>query len=222
MDIMSFSIFLILVFAASVSGADEEGIHDRGCTQPHSSHVNFPEWYLQDHQAAAPDFDRSALAEPGPYESSVGTVRMPVTSYFIAEKHEPEGGVFSRSGDGRAVFGIDERVRTGNSKTPEIHQGLVSDNFGNLWMTFEDHDFSPVRISVNWSNDGGENWQLVGYLANKSADLKEPSVSVATFSHQKLLVAYIVDDGVSMPFPEVATADLYTDDFTFQSIPVWS
>jgi hypothetical protein len=212
---------LVLVPAASAGGADEEGIRDLDSIQPHFSTADFPEGYLQDHQATAPDFDQGALVGPGPYESSVGTIRMPVNTYFIADKQRPEGGVFSRSGDGRATFGIDERVRTSNSKTPDVHPGLAADNFGNLWMVFEDHDFSPVRISVNWSNDGGENWQLVGHLAHKSADLKEPSIAVGTFSHQKLVIAYIVDDGASMPFPEVATADLYTDDFEIHSVPVW-
>ncbi|MHC4944937.1 MAG: choice-of-anchor Q domain-containing protein [Planctomycetota bacterium] len=153
-------------------------------------------------------------------EAAGGTIRMPITSYSFTEKQEPEKNVFSRAGDGKGAFGIDERVPSHNSTTLEINPTLVSNSDRDMWLAFENHNFTPHRISIYWSNDGGENWQFLAHIANKLFDLKEPSIDLITDHDHYVILTYIVDDG-QMPYPEVAMAPLYTSTFSFHSIPVW-
>lgn len=158
----------------------------------------------------------------GEGESAGGLIRRPVTSCFQTEQLEPESGTFSRLGEARATFGIDEHVRIGNTTTPEINPAMTSNDDADLWLAFEDQYYTPSRITIYFSNDGGENWQFVGYISNATADLKNPSIDMLENNNDYVVVAYIVDDGVSMPYPEVAIAPEYTSSFTFKSVPVWS
>ena len=110
---------------------------------------------------AFPQRAGTAVSHPaGLGESAGGTFRRPCTSYFCTEPLKHGTGTFSRSG--RAAFGIDEHVRNGNSSEPETHTAMTADEYGNLWLVFEDRMAKPQRLTLYGSNDGGENWQFLG------------------------------------------------------------
>lgn len=156
-------------------------------------------------------------------EAAGGTVRRPSTTRFLPAEAMEGPNVFSRNGKGsRAVWGIDEHVRFPDTTARESDPSMASDPNGNLWLAFENAHYSPQRIDIWWSNDGGETWQALGQIYDTLVDLREPSIAVGAKLDQVLLVAYIVDNGTTMPYPEVATASLRTDDFSTHSVPVWN
>jgi hypothetical protein len=156
-------------------------------------------------------------------EATGGVARRPVSTRFLPAGTAEGPNVFSRTGNGsRAVWGVDEQVRFPDTTEVERNPSMASDAHGNLWLAFEDASYTPQRINLYWSSNGGENWLQLGQLFNPDAELREPSLAVGAKLDEVLLVAYILDDGVNMPVPEVARAALRTDDFTIESVPVWN
>jgi hypothetical protein len=120
-----------------------------------------------------------------------------------------------------AVFGTDIRVGPDFDST-ENNQTMVSDSNGNLYVAWQDNFFDYDYIQLYWSTDGGSTWIAYGYVDNTSAHLKTPSLAVGEGStNNSLLLAYIVDDGVNIPYPEVATAPLTQGGFTIHSVPYY-
>lgn len=162
-------------------------------------------------------------------ESAGGVTLFPSTSVGGAGDLKMQSGGGSQqnplSGPQNATgFGNDIHVRSAlNSDTGEWNQSMVSDSDGNFYVAWQDGLFSNDYIQVYWSQDGGETWKGYGYVMNGGVDLKEPSLAVGQGSAgDTLLLTYIVDDGVNIPVPEVATAPLGTPNFTFHSVPVWT
>lgn len=140
------------------------------------------------------------------------------------------GGAGDRRGDSRnsipsggqdATFGTDIHVRYSNLTTMEWNQTMASDSNGNLYVAWQDDYSTYDYIQIYWSRDGGQTWVAYGYVQNASAHLKEPSIAVGEGLSDTLLLAYIVDDGASIPYPEVATTPLGQFAFTIQSVPFW-
>ncbi|MEW6745439.1 MAG: right-handed parallel beta-helix repeat-containing protein [Planctomycetota bacterium] len=121
-----------------------------------------------------------------------------------------------------ATFGPDVHVRGTWSVTAEWNPSLASDSKGNLYVAWQDNAMAYDYIQLYWSQDSGNSWDSWGYVLNPAADLTEPSIAIGEGATNRLVLAYIVDDGVSMPYPEVATAPLDSGTFTIRSVPVWS
>jgi len=121
-----------------------------------------------------------------------------------------------------AIFGNDIHVRTSNPDTKEWNQSMVSDSEGNLYVAWQDDLLTKDYIQVYWSSNFGKDWQGYGYISNTGADLKNPSIAVGRGGSDTLLVAYIMDDGVNQPVPEVATFNIPSCSGTVRSVPVWA
>lgn len=119
-------------------------------------------------------------------------------------------------------FMNDIHVRVVNPTTMEWNHSMASDSDGNLYVAWQDDLQTNHYIQIYWSRDDGNTWTGYGYIDQPGADLKEPSIAVGVGAEDELLVAYIVDDGVNIPVPEVAVADLGIPNFTFASVPIWS
>lgn len=127
------------------------------------------------------------------------------------------------TGKQMADFGSDIHVRLGDPTTREWNQTMACDPDGNIYVAWQDDYLAKDYIQIYWSNDGGQTWDAYGNISNVNADLKEPCIAVGKGPLvPRLLLAYIVDDGVNIPVPEVATATLGSPNFTFSSVPVWS
>ena len=139
---------------------------------------------------------------------------------------QAEQGVDPDAGNSTiTAFSMDRKVRSSNPTTGEFNQSIVSDSMGNLYVAWQDDAFAPEDyIQVYWSEDGGINWVAYGYVLNSSATLSDPCLAVGEGSSNKLLLTYTMDDGVNIPVPEVATADLYgPNPFTVSGgVPVWT
>lgn len=160
-------------------------------------------------------------------ESAGDTVRFPsqtvggVGDYAVESMSGKQKGELS--GPPEATFGGDVKIRPSNLDTKEWNHSMASDLEGNLYVVWQDNSFSYDYVQVYKSEDGGESWKAYGYVQNATAHLKEPSIAVGNGSGgDVLLLAYIVDDGVNMPVPEVATTPIPTNQFTIHSVPVWS
>jgi hypothetical protein len=77
-------------------------------------------------------------------------------------------------------------------------------------------------IQLYKSVDGGRKWDSFAYVANVDADLENPSISVGEGSEDVLVLAYIVDDGITIPYPEVATIPLTGGVFSIHFVSVYS
>jgi hypothetical protein len=135
--------------------------------------------------------------------------------------------LFGDTQDSRAVtgncFGEDVRVRNNNRDTAEYSHCMVSDSAGNFYVAWEDDSHSDTYIQTYSSTDGGETWVPYYYVIAGGSDLSSPSIAVGEGTNgDTLLLAYIRDDGVSIPVPEVATKDLSGTTFTVHSVPVWT
>lgn len=133
------------------------------------------------------------------------------------------GGLKSGELDGakEATFGADVHVRSSNGDSWEFNQTMVSDSKGRMYVAWEDDVFAKNYIQIYSSSDGGKTWSAYGYVMNSGADLTRPSLAVGEGAQDVLLLAYIMDDGSSIPVPEVATAPLGSPSFTIHSVPVW-
>jgi hypothetical protein len=121
-------------------------------------------------------------------------------------------------GPSTSSFGDDTMVGD-NESNLEFFHNLVSDSNGTLWGVWTENDLGD-HVQIYSSNDGGLTWTAYGYIASGSAEFRDPSVAVGEgTAGDVLLIAYIVDDGVSMPFPEVATVPLSGFTYTIQTIP---
>jgi hypothetical protein len=120
-----------------------------------------------------------------------------------------------------AAFGTDIHVRSASHTTREWNQTMASDSNGNLYVAWQDNYFTYDYIQIYSSSDGGTTWSAYGYVQNASAHLQEPSLAVGEGDQDTLLLAYIVDDGVNIPYPEVATTPLGSNSFTIRSVPYW-
>lgn len=126
------------------------------------------------------------------------------------------------TGSLKSWFGIDVHVRSGNGTSREANQDMVCDSGGNLYVVWQDDLYNYDYLQVYYSAVGGKEWKPFGYIMNASAHLKNPSIAVGTGSQSALLIAYIVDDGSSVPYPEVVVAPLSTMTFTIRSVPYYS
>ncbi len=118
----------------------------------------------------------------------------------------------------RATFGADIKVRTSDYDTMEINPSMASDSDGNLYAAFQT-DLSTTGyfyIQLYRSIDGGVTWDGYGFVLATDTHLLTPSIAIGEGTADTLLLAYIVDDGSSTPYPEVATAPLGSSTFTIQ------
>jgi hypothetical protein len=127
------------------------------------------------------------------------------------------------TGPPKDFVGSDIKIRPGNFEHGEFHFVMASDSTGNLYTAFVDDYYDHDYIQVYKSENGGNSWTPFGYVIDSSADFNEPSIAVGEGSAgDTLLLAYIRDDGINMPVPEVATTPLSSGIFTAHSVPVWS
>jgi Peptidase family C25/Propeptide_C25 len=127
---------------------------------------------------------------------------------------EPEGA----SAEMDAMFGTDIIVR--NYDTMERNQSMASDSSGNLYVAFET-DLSATGyyyIQIYWSSDGGDTWTAYGYVSSSNTHLTQPSIAIGQGTTDRLMVAYIVDDGTNIPHPEVAFSPLGVNSWTIVPI----
>lgn len=135
--------------------------------------------------------------------------------------HAPEQ--INVSGPKTTAYGNDVHVRKVNYDSCEKNQVMASDSEGNLYVAWEDNYFVTYSyIQIYRSADGGENWESYAYVKDPNVDLREPSIAIGEGYGDVLLLAYIRDDGVSIPVPEVASKDIDGGNWTFASVPVWS
>ncbi|MBU0753565.1 MAG: hypothetical protein KJ645_00395, partial [Planctomycetes bacterium] len=146
----------------------------------------------------------------------------PIEAPFEHGGYQPQIGKNSGSKATTAEWGTDRHVRDWNLDGREIHPTVVTDSEGILYMAWQDNALAKDTIELYVSEDYGESWTPLGVLHDPGADLKEPCLATGEGNQNKLVLAYIVDDGVTMPVPEVAVSPLGEFDFSFYSIPVWS
>lgn len=127
------------------------------------------------------------------------------------------------TGPNTMAFGGDVQVRNTNLSSIEKNQVMASDSKGNLYVAWEDSLFpSNSYIQIYKSQDGGETWTPYSYVLETSVDLREPSIAIGEGAEDILFIAYIRDDGVNMPVPEVASKPLDQSGWTFTYVPVWN
>jgi len=160
--------------------------------------------------------------KPGPKQNNpldtagVRSVLRPSTT--IGHNGDPRAGMATQAG---VMPGLDIHVRTFDGAYLERNPAMASDSAGNLYVAFQNiagYDY----IQLYFSQDGGTNWAAWGYVDNASADLKNPSLAIGegSINGNTLLLAYVVDDGVNIPYIEVATRPLdASTGFTVQSVP---
>ena len=154
-------------------------------------------------------------------ESAGGTVLIPTTTFTGVGDPTVAG---PNSGPMITAFGSDIKVRPGNLDTKEWNQSMASDSSGTMYVAWQDDNFATGDyIQIYKSSDGGATWAGYGYVKSNVADLKEPCIAVGEGSNgDTLLLAYIYDDGVNIPIPEVATSPLASFNFVTHSVPIWN
>ena len=104
-----------------------------------------------------------------------------------------------------ATFGTDVKVRPIDPDGYEFNHSVASDSSGNLYVAWQDDATAPYDyIQIYWSSDDGQTWSAYGYVQNASAALSQPSIAIGEGVQDRLLLAYIIDDGTNIPHPEVA------------------
>jgi hypothetical protein len=163
---------------------------------------------------------------PAGAESAAPTARRATTSVGGIGAPTEDPGLPGDDHSSRAdapYFGGDVLVRGSNLDSSEFHHVMASDSNDNIYVAWQDDLYARDYIQVYKSTDGGESWLAFGYVRDWGADLKEPSIAVGEGSNGNvLLLAYIRDDGVGQPVPEVARAPLSGGVFTTHSVPVWT
>jgi hypothetical protein len=159
-------------------------------------------------------------------DTAGGTILRPSTTFGAAgDAILCHGGGLQQdnlTGPSTVSFGDDRKIRPLNLDSKEWHHVMTCNKDGNYYVAWQDNYFSYDYIQVYYSEDAGETWSSFGYVQNNSAHLQQPSIDVGTGGNgDKLVLAYIVDDGKGMPVPELAYADLSTHTFTTLSVPVW-
>jgi len=160
-------------------------------------------------------------------ESTGGTKVFPTRTVSL-EADPAEAGIKNPEQTGRKrslspFFGDDRKVRSSNGSWAESSPAMASDSMGNLYVAWEDNQYAHTYIVVYKSANGGETWAYFGGVIDAAADLREPSIAVGEGLHgDKLLLAYITDNGTDIPVPEVAMASLSGGSFTAYSVPVWT
>lgn len=134
------------------------------------------------------------------------------------------GGDGSKCGNSFSLvpggFGRDIRVRGTNQTSKEINQDMAGDADGGLYVIWEDDYLAYNYLQIYKSTDGGRTWASLAYLQNANADLMQPSIAVGYGKRKRLLVAYIKDDGIKCPRPEVASIPLNGGSITTQQVPI--
>ncbi len=122
------------------------------------------------------------------------------------------------------AFGLDVDIRPGTNDGLETHQALTSDSRNTLYVAWEDDFFGANHyIQTYYSADGGETWTALGHVGDGTTDLSQPSIAVGEGAPGDVLVlAYVVDNGVDIPFVEVATKPLSGGGFTTHAVPYLS
>lgn len=156
-------------------------------------------------------------------EGSGGTVIHPSTTVTgMGSLLEQQGGPQEEATFNPlpAGFGDDVRV-SGEHYNMQTYQTMASGSDGTLYVAWQDTALAKDYIQVYSSEDLGKTWDAFGYVSNAGADLKEPCLAMGDGTIDRLLLAYIVDDGTSDPYPEVASAPV-TGGFTVSSVPIWT
>lgn len=121
-------------------------------------------------------------------------------------------------------FGQEKQVNYADSTGWETNQDMAVDSQGNLYMVWEAQPLTGANMWLSiWSSyDAGLNWQQLGYLYNPDADLRYPSIAVGEGLMNRLLIAYVVDDGGSYTHVEVAYAPLGSGNFVITTPELYS
>ena len=159
-------------------------------------------------------------------ESAGGTTLLPTTTIGgagLPDGIDAEGGGSDIQAGHPPHFGGDVKVRNDNHGTAEFSHCMASASTGRLFVAWEDDYYAPLNyIQVYHSDDGGASWSPFGWVMGAGATLSHPSIAVGEGGNgDTLILAYIKDDGVSIPVPEVATSSLTSGYFTVHSLPVW-
>ena len=186
-------------------------------------------------QATVPDEDLE-LKHPGkkPYVAPQPHVKVPAESARLETPKivsRTTAGVGTPTGmpgpDLHALtgfaFGKDKLVSNfdgnyGNRINPDVAISKI----GHIYAAMETVYGSVTYIQVCRSIDYGKTWEPICWAYNISASLKTPSIAIGegAINGDRLLLAYIVDDGTNPPYPEVATKPLGSvGQATVQSIP---
>jgi hypothetical protein len=126
---------------------------------------------------------------------------------------------------GGAKWGTDVHVRVINTDFMEFNPSMTSDSEGNLYAVWQNRGQPGVPedyLQVYKSTNSGQTWDGFGWLGETGADLKEPSIAVGEGNADTLLIAYIVDNGDTISYPEVAISPLNAFNWTSRhSVPIW-
>jgi hypothetical protein len=123
--------------------------------------------------------------------------------------------------------GTDIYIRPRTIDRWEMYPSLAADSAGKLFIAWQNTSLHTGHKYIEFasSNDGGAHWTFLGYLYNESIDLETPAIAIGEGSVKgnTLLLAYVVNDGVTIPYIEVATRPLdWSSDYTFQSVPYFA
>ncbi|MFH2001750.1 MAG: right-handed parallel beta-helix repeat-containing protein [Planctomycetota bacterium] len=172
------------------------------------------------------ELDRQIPRTPSTGEGAGGTVIIPTTSVGgIGNLREILQGFSMAPLAGpmpmAAPFGTDVLVSGSAMQNIETHCTLAIHSSGTLFTAVQDDSLSKDYIQVYYSTDSGKSWDAFGYISNASADLVEPCIAVGDGMSDAVLVTYIVDDGVTDTYPEVARSNISGGGFTVHSVPLW-
>ncbi len=165
---------------------------------------------------------RAAPVSPGPKESDCGTTLLPTTSVVCLDPPEGAGDSGIQAGD-PPYCGGDVRVRGSNQPGEEYGHSMASTSTGELYVTFQADDYDYDRVFVYSSSDGGATWSFFFSVQNSVSDLRDPSIAVGEGSiGNKVIVAYIRDDGSGFSYPEIVSAEISPFSAVIRTVPLWS
>ncbi len=216
--LMVLSVFLFLNPLSSDSQVTEKRVPDQGVSAP-----------IPDEELESKNPGRTPHVAPQPYtateEETIGLETSEIVSETVAGDGTPGGETRLQTG---FAFGEDRGVSTsmisstaGYRTNPDV---AVSSE-GHIYVAAEVELSGVTYIQVFRSTDYGKTWDSIFYSYNVSADLKTPSIAIGegNMNGDRVLIAYIVDDGTNDPYPEVAAKNLGgTGSATVQSIPHFS
>ncbi|MFH2002027.1 MAG: exo-alpha-sialidase, partial [Planctomycetota bacterium] len=169
-----------------------------------------------------PDLPKSTSSE----EDVNGSATIPSSSFSGTGdyKNQQSGGLEMQPlpGPNLLAFGNDVHVRGAFHIDMELNPSLVCDSRGYLYAAWQDTALEYDYIQLYRSTDGGKHWDAYAYVANSSAHLQNPCLAVGEGFSNSLLLAYIMDDGVNTPRPEVADKPLDSGSFSIQSVAITS
>jgi hypothetical protein len=124
-------------------------------------------------------------------------------------------------GKTKFIFGSEIQVKGTDTTGWEENQDMCVDSNGYLYVAWENASLTGSNhgIAIYRSLNGGLDWGQIGFLYNADADLRQPSIAVGEGLMNRLIVAYLVDEGTGRPYPEAAYSPLGSTTFVTTPLP---